>query len=155
MLLRSKTYCSMHCVCSPLQAALVSMYVNVHVHTCSYVLHYGYDRTERVNEEILPGRKPISMHNCKFISSCTIMYVCMYVCSYDLHYNVLWGRYASELKGLTKKLLFKEERCFHAKLRVHCCYGFECYFSITSSCIIITQYGSTVYIGMAMRCSAL
>ena len=30
----------------------------------------------------------------------------MYVCSYDLHYNVLWGRYASKLKGLTKKLLF-------------------------------------------------
>ena len=40
----------------------------------------------------------------EFISSCIIMYVC--VCSYDLHYNVLWGRYASELKGLTKKLLF-------------------------------------------------
>ena len=30
--------------------------------------------------------------------SCTVMYVR----SYDPHYNALWGRYASELKGLTK-----------------------------------------------------
>ena len=33
----------------------------------------------------------------------------MYVV-YDLHYNVLWGRYASELKGLTKKLLFSRRK---------------------------------------------
>ena len=76
------------------------------------------------------------MHNCNFISSCTIMYVC----SYDLHYNILWGRYASELKGLTKKLLFSilpRKKNFHAKLQVHCAMVLECYFFITSSCIVM------------------
>ena len=53
------------------------------------------------------GRKPISMYNCKFISSCTIMYVC----SYDLHYNVLWGQYASELnKEIAIQYTSLEER---------------------------------------------
>ena len=49
----------------------LKMYMYIHVMV----------RTElkRVNEEILLGRKPTSMHNCKFISSCTIMYVCMYI----------------------------------------------------------------------------
>ena len=51
----------------------------------------------------------------------------MYVCSYDLHYNnVLWVQYASELKGLTNKLLFTippREKAY-AKLQIHCYYGF-------------------------------
>ena len=82
-----------HCVCSLLQAALIPMYVYVHVHACTYVLHYGYigeDRTERVNEDILLGRKPTSMHYCKFISSCTIMYVMTRIimyCGADTHQN--------------------------------------------------------------------
>ena len=67
----------------------------------------------------------------------------MYVV-YDLHYNVLWGRYASELKGLTKKLL-KSISAFVAML----------YNQLRHCNVCITQYGSTVYIGMAMGCSAL
>ena len=65
----------------------------------------------------------------------------MYVCSYDLHYNVLWGRYASELKGLTKKLLFSilpRKKDFHAKLQVH--FGFLLPCFITSSCIVMYVY---------------
>ena len=110
ILLRSKTYCSTVCVCFPQQQLYQCTYVQVHVH--SYVLQ---ERTKRVNEEILLGKKPIFMHNCKFISSCTIIYVC----TYDLHFNVLCGLYASELKGLTKKLPFSilpRNKDFHAKL---------------------------------------
>ena len=67
-------------------------------------------RTERVNEEILLGRKCIPCS--KFISSCTIMYV--QLCSYDLHYNVLWDRYATELKEIS--IPPREKAYFHAKL---------------------------------------
>ena len=62
----------------------------------------------------------------------------MYVCSYD---NVLWGRYASELKGLTKTLLLsivprkKDASMQNCKSIV--AMVFECYFFITSSCIVI------------------
>ena len=58
----------------------------------------------------------------------TGLHTIMYVCSNDLHYNVLWGRYASELKGLTKKLQFSilpRKKDFHAKLQVH--FGFCCH----------------------------
>ena len=47
--------------------------------------------------------------------------------------NVLSGRYASELKGLTKKLLFSKKE-FHAKFVAMV---FECYFFITSSCTVM------------------
>ena len=73
----------------------------------------------------------------------------MYVCSYDLHYNVLWGRYASELKGLTKKLLFSilpRKKNFHAKLQVHCAMVFECY----SSCIVMYVHHYNVLLELMM-----
>ena len=44
------------------------------------------------------------------------IYVCVVM---TLHYNVLWDQYASELKGLMKKLLFSmlsREKDFHAKI---------------------------------------
>ena len=70
------------------------------------------------------------MHNCKFISSCTIMYVC----SYDLHYNVLWGRYAERVN--------EEITIFPRKISMQNCKSivdmvFECYFIIISSCIMM------------------
>ena len=67
------------------------------------------------------------MHNCNFISSCTIMYVC----SNDLNYNVLWGRYASELKGLMKKLLFSILHISMQNCKSIVAMVFECYFFIT------------------------
>ena len=86
------------------------------------------------------------------------------VCSYDLHYNVLWGRYASELKGLMKKLLFSilpRKKDFHAKLQVrysvcflgrkklqvHCCRVNEelCFVVLPGGSPISMHFMSTVY----------
>ena len=124
IILRSKTYCS---TCVLLQAAPVPMYVYMYiVMSCITVRTElkGLTKKSSREENLFPH------HNCKFISSCTIMYVC----SYDLHYNVLCGRYASELNGLTKKLLFSilpRKKDFHAQLRLL----LPCF--ITISCIVM------------------
>ena len=59
------------------------------------------------------------------------------VCSNDLHYNVLWGQYASELKGLMKKLLFNIVHISMQNCKSIVAMVFECYLFITSSCIVM------------------
>ena len=87
------------------------------------------------------------MHNCNFISSCTIMYVC----SNHLHYNVLWGRYASELKGLMKKLLFSILHISMQNCKSIVAMVFECYFFITSSCIVMYVHACIIHSSCIVR----
>ena len=109
------------------------------LYQCTYMYMYIVMSCIMVRTELKGLTKKSSLGESLFpciIVHCTIMYVC----SYDLHYNVLWGRYVSELKGSIKKLLFSilpRKKNFHTKLQVHCATVFECYFSITSSCIVM------------------
>ena len=92
----------------------------------------------------------------------------MHVCGYDLHYNVLWGQYISELKGLMNSW---EER-FLCKIAVLHLYN---QLLLCNACVVNNNsiYGTwnpgttqhtisnhygiqyTVYIGIAMGGPAL
>ena len=134
ILLSSKTYCSTVCVCFFKQHLQQCMYMYMYIHvvmSCIMVRTElkGLTKNFSLGENLFP---------CIIASSSApaLYNVCMYVCSYDLHYNVLWGRYASELKGITKKLLFsilpmkKDASMQNCKSIVTMV--FECYFFVIS-----------------------
>ena len=59
--------------------------------------------------------------------------------------NVLWGQYASELKGLMKKLLFSILHISMQNCKSIVAMVFECYFFITSSCIVMYVHACIIH----------